>query len=157
MSSSVFNEANLLERVDVWLERAAEPAGLLHVASEARSAVGVTNIDYDAKGQRQRIDYKNGASTLYNYDPLTFRLTQLLTVRDAAAFPADDPHPLIDGWPGKQVQNLRYAYDPARNITRIEKDDAQQMISSARVGVSPSATTPTSTTDTYRLISGRWP
>jgi hypothetical protein len=25
----VFNEANLLERVDLWLERAAEPAALL--------------------------------------------------------------------------------------------------------------------------------
>ena len=35
------------------------------------SPVGVANIDYDAKGQRQRIDYKNGASTFYSYDPLT--------------------------------------------------------------------------------------
>jgi hypothetical protein len=94
----VFNEANLLERVDVWLERAAEPAALLDPAAEAPSPVGVANIDYDAKGQRQRIDYKNGASTLYSYDPLTFRLTQLLTRRNAAvAFPddCDDPPPPI--------------------------------------------------------------
>ena len=61
----VFNEANLLERVDVWLERAAEPAALLDPGSEAPSPVGVANIDYDAKGQRLRIDYKNGASTVY--------------------------------------------------------------------------------------------
>ena len=74
----VFNEANLLERVDVWLERAAEPAALLDPATDAPSPVGVANIDYDAKGQRQRIDYKNGASTIYDYDPLTFRLTHLL-------------------------------------------------------------------------------
>ena len=59
----MFNEANLLERVDVWLERAAEPAALLDPNNEAPSPVGVANIDYDAKGQRQRIDYKNGAST----------------------------------------------------------------------------------------------
>jgi hypothetical protein len=71
----------LLERVDVWLERAAEPGALLdrNIPAEAPSPVGVANIDYDAKGQRQRIDYKNGASTFYSYDPLTFRLTQLLT------------------------------------------------------------------------------
>lgn len=123
----VFNEANFLERVDVWLERAAEPGALLDPANEAASSVGVANIDYDAKGQRLRIDYKNGASTLYSYDPLTFRLTQLLTRRNATAFPGDDPQPPIAGWRGKQVQNLHYTYDPAGNITHIQ-DDAQQTI-----------------------------
>ncbi|WP_213539891.1 SpvB/TcaC N-terminal domain-containing protein [Nitrosospira sp. NRS527] len=123
----VFNEANLLERVDVWLERAAEPAALLDPNNEAPSAVGVANIDFDAKGQRLRIDYKNGASTFYSYDPLTFRLTQLLTRRNAVAFPDDDPQPPIAGWPGKQVQNLHYTYDPVGNITHIQ-DDAQQTI-----------------------------
>src|SRR5262249_50083937 len=102
----VFNEAHLLERVDVWLERAAEPAALLDPANEAASPVGVAIIDYDAKGQRLRIDYKNGVSTSYAYDPLTFRLTQLLTKRNAADFPGDDPQPPIAGWPGQQVQNL---------------------------------------------------
>src|SRR5207249_2761822 len=63
-----FNEANLLERVDVWLERSAEPAGLLDPGHEAPSPVGIADIDYDAKGQRLRIDYKNGASTRYRYD-----------------------------------------------------------------------------------------
>ena len=85
----MFNEANLLERVDVWLERAAEPAALLDPNTEAPSPVGVANIDYDAKGQRLRIDYKNGASTFYDYDPLTFRLTHLYT-RRGAAFPESD-------------------------------------------------------------------
>jgi YD repeat-containing protein len=113
--------------VDVWLERAAEPAALLHPNNITPSLVGVTNIDYDAKGQRQQIDYKNGASTTYTYDPLTFRLMQLVTQRDAAAFPADDPQPAIDGWPGRQVQNLHYTYDPAGNITHI-RDEAQQTI-----------------------------
>ena len=75
--------------MDVWLERAAEPAALLDPATGRRLPVGVANIDYDAKGQRQRIDYGNGASTVYGYDPLTFRLTQLLTRRNAAAFPGD--------------------------------------------------------------------
>jgi RHS repeat-associated protein len=133
----VFNEANLLERVDVWLERAAEPAALLDPNNVAPSPVGVANIDYDAKGQRQRIDYKNGASTFYSYDPLTFRLTQLLTKRKAANFPDDDPQPAIAGWPGRQVQNLHYAYDPAGNITHIQ-DDAQQTIYFRNLRVEPS-------------------
>lgn len=133
----VFNEANLLERVDVWLERAAEPASLLDPNNVAPSPVGVANIDYDAKGQRQRIDYKNGASTLYSYDPLTFRLTQLLTRRDAAGFPGDEPLPPVVGWPGKQVQNLHYTYDPAGNITHIH-DDAQQTIYFKNKRVEPS-------------------
>ncbi|MDN3514332.1 MAG: hypothetical protein NG747_08030 [Candidatus Brocadia sp.] len=123
----VFNEANLLERVDVWLERAAEPGALLDPNNESPSTVGVANIDYNAKGQRLRIDYKNGASTFYDYDVLTFRLTHLYTRRDAATFPGDDPQPSISGWPGKQVQNLHYTYDPAGNITHI-RDDAQQTI-----------------------------
>jgi len=133
----VFNEANLLERVDVWLERAAEPAALLDPAAMAPSPVGVADIDYDAKGQRQRIDYKNGASTHYSYDPLTFRLTRLLTRRDAAAFPGDDPQPPVAGWPGRQVQNLHYTYDPAGNITHIQ-DDAQQAVYFRNQRVEPS-------------------
>jgi RHS repeat-associated protein len=130
----VFNEANLLERVNVWLERAAEPAALLDQNNVATSLVGVTNIDYDAKGQRQRIDYKNGASTFYSYDPLTFRLNQLLTKRKATDFPGDDPQPPL---PGKQVQNLHYTYDPAGNITHIQ-DDAQQTVYFRNKRVEPS-------------------
>ncbi|QEA39651.1 toxin [Pistricoccus aurantiacus] len=133
----VFNEANLLERVDVWLERVAEPGELLDPTVEAPSRVGVTDIDYDAKGQRLRIDYKNGASTFYRYDPLTFRLTQLLTRRKPADSPGDDPQPADPAWPGKQVQNLHYTYDPAGNITHI-RDDAQQAIYFKNQRVEPS-------------------
>ena len=143
----VFNEANLLERVDVWLERAAEPGALLDPNAEAPSPVGVANIDYDAKGQRLRIDYKNGASTFYHYDPLTFRLTHLYT-RRGAAFTEDcdnptPPPPTIaapDTPPqGKScgLQNLHYTYDPAGNITHI-RDDAQQTIYFKNKRVEPS-------------------
>jgi RHS repeat-associated protein len=106
VSQPVFNEANLLEAVDVWLEQPTEPAGQLNPSLETPSKVGVLNIDHDAKGQRLRIDYKNGTSTRYSYDPLTYRLTKLLT---------------------GQVQNLHYTYDPAGNISHI-RDDAQQTI-----------------------------
>jgi RHS repeat-associated protein len=142
-----FNEANLLERVDVWLERAAEPAALLDPAIDAPSPVGVANIDYDAKGQRQRIDYKNGASTFHDYDRLTFRLMHLYT-RRGGAFTEDcenpTPPPLTIAAPDKPpqgracgLQNLYYTYDPAGNITHI-RDDAQQTIYFRNQRVEPS-------------------
>jgi RHS repeat-associated protein len=102
---SIFNEANLLERVEVNLQGAAAATAF------------VTNIDYNAKGQRTRIDYGNGARTEYRYDPDTFRLTDLFTTR-GPAFPDDGP----DG-----VQNLHYTYDPAGNISHI-RDGAQQTV-----------------------------
>jgi RHS repeat-associated protein len=134
---SVFNEANLLERVDVWLERAAEPAALLDRLVDVPSPIGIANIAYNARGQRRRIDYKNGASTLYDYDPLTFRLTHLYT-RRGAAFTEDcdnaqPPPPTVaahDQPPEDQscgLQNLHYVYDPVGNIAHIQ-DDAQQTI-----------------------------
>ncbi|MEJ7870920.1 MAG: SpvB/TcaC N-terminal domain-containing protein, partial [Rubrobacteraceae bacterium] len=79
-----YNEANLLEDVDVWLDQPSDPAGLLDAALALPSPVGVNNIDYDAKGQRLRIEYKNGASTRYAYDPETFRLIHRYTRRGAS-------------------------------------------------------------------------
>jgi RHS repeat-associated protein len=84
-------------------------------------------VDYNAKGQRVLIVYGNGARTSHAYDPLTFRLTHLLTCRDQAAFPDDCPQPPPSGWPGCQIQRLTYTYDAKGNITHI-RDDAQQTI-----------------------------
>ena len=116
---------------------AAEPAALLDPVSDAPSPVGVANINYDAKGQRERIDYKNGTSTFYDYDPLTFRLTHLYTRRGPSfTDDCDNPNPppptiaAPDAPPeGKAcgLQNLRYIYDPVGNITHIE-DNAKQRI-----------------------------
>lgn len=98
-----FNEANLLERVAVNL-RGADAATYF-----------VTDIDYNARGQRTRIQYASGVETSYIYDDATFRLTRLTTVRPN--FPA-----------GQRVaQDLRYTYDPVGNITEL-RDDAQQTI-----------------------------
>ncbi|WP_367025573.1 SpvB/TcaC N-terminal domain-containing protein [Methylococcus sp. ANG] len=131
-----YNDANLLEQVDAWLNQGAEPGNLLDPATANLHAV--TDIDYDAKGQRLLIDYGNGARTTHTYDPLTFRLTHLLTRRNAAGFPGDCPQPPPAGWPGCQVQNLHYAYDPAGNITHI-RDDAQQTVYFKNTRVEPSA------------------
>ena len=37
------------------------------------------NIDYNAKGQRTRSNTAMAVTTTYDYDPITFRLTHLLT------------------------------------------------------------------------------
>lgn len=134
----VYNQANFLEQMHVWLEHPTEPEGLLNPGTVPPSPVGVDNIDYDAKGQRKRIDYKNGTITLYDYDEQTFRLIHLLTLRNADTFPEDCQQPPPDGWPGCQIQNLHYTYDPVGNITKI-RDDAQQRIFFRNMRVEPSA------------------
>jgi RHS repeat-associated protein len=103
-----YNEANLLERMDVWLGQATEPTALLDPPSANFHVV--TNIDHDAKGQRTLIEYGNGAKTEYTYDEKTFRLVHLKTTRGGAV-----------------LQDLFYTYDPVGNITRI-RDEAQQTI-----------------------------
>ena len=100
-----YNEANLLERVEANL-RGAQQNG------QPVWTPFVTDIDYDAKGQRQLIEHGNGSNTTYDYDPKTFRLTHLKTTRAAD---------------NAALQDLSYTYDPAGNITHI-RDDAQQTI-----------------------------
>ncbi len=68
-----YNEASLLEKVDVKLRGAATATNF------------VQNINYDAKGQRERIQYGNGSTTGYTYDEKTFRLKRLLTTRNNGA------------------------------------------------------------------------
>lgn len=121
----ILNEANLLEKVEVKLQGAT-----------TRSTF-VSNINYDAKGQRQFIEYGNGVKTEYRYDPQTFRLIQLLTTR-------------IDNNQPTRLQNLNYSYDPVGNITTIRDDSQQTNYFNGEV-VSPS--TQYQYDALYRLIS----
>jgi RHS repeat-associated protein len=109
-----YNEGGLLETVTGKLK-----------GTTAASTLIVSNIDHDAKGQRTRIDYGNGTSTTYDYDPLTYRLTRMTTQRS--------------GFPGEQIQKLTYTYDAVGNITTI-RDDAQQTVFFANRKVEPSNT-----------------
>jgi len=130
----VYNEANMLERVETWLEQDTEPDGLLDPNTATQHLV--KNINYNAKGQRELIEYDNGVRTQYEYDPQTFRLTRLFSTR-GTRFQTDcsNPNPCAD--PPKDcpkprrfpcgLQNLHYTYDPVGNITAIH-DDAQQTI-----------------------------
>jgi RHS repeat-associated protein len=120
-----FNEANLLGKVNVNLRGASASGHPVWTAF-------VTNIDYNAKGQRTLIDYGNGAGTKYKYDGKTFRLTRLKTTRGQgqngiAAQIFENP---------TRVQDLHCAYDPAGNITRI-KDAALKTVFNANQQVYP--------------------
>jgi RHS repeat-associated protein len=99
-----FNVAKLLDRVDVNLRGAAIVTSF------------VTNIDYDAKGQRTLIAYANGAVTTYDYDPLTFRLIQLRTTRPSVSDVTASQ--LFNNC--SVIQDLSYTYDPVGNLTSVE-------------------------------------
>jgi dipeptidyl aminopeptidase/acylaminoacyl peptidase len=59
-----YNEANLLERVNLWQGQTNEPTILLSPTTATDNIV--KNIDYNAKGQRIRIEYGNNNSTAYD-------------------------------------------------------------------------------------------
>jgi RHS repeat-associated protein len=95
-----YNQASLLDRVDVNLRGATAATRF------------VTEIHYNAKRQREFIAYGNGARTQYSYDPLTFRLVNLRTVRQGDSDP---------------LQDLSYTFDPVGNITLIH-DGSQEKV-----------------------------
>jgi RHS repeat-associated protein len=125
-----YNEASLLETVDVWLEQVAEPWASLDPKTASLHAI--TNIDYNAKGQRVLIEYgvldanqKSEVNTTYQYDPETFRLANLTTTRKTDKV---------------LLQDLQYYYDPVGNITHIHDDaDIQNVIYFKNRRVEPSA------------------
>ncbi len=108
-----YNEANLLEQIAVRLQGGAEATPF------------VVDVDYDARGQRRQITYAttdgNNFTTSYGHDPATFRLTRLHTLRHG-----DD----------RDLQDLRYFYDPVGNLTSIQ-DEAQQTVFFANAVVEP--------------------
>ncbi len=122
----LYNQANLLEAVDVWIRQGAVPAGLLDTTTADVHAV--TGIAYNARGEKTEVVLGNGSVTRYRYDPETFRLAALATTR---------PHPNPDA---RVVQALSYTYDPAGNITRLRDDaDIHNVIYFRNQRVSPSA------------------
>src|SRR5262249_1217550 len=134
-----YNEANLLDRVDVNLRGARQNDQPVWTSF-------VANIDYNAKGQRQLIRYANGAQTTYSYDAKTFRLERLNTTRGAgqnglaATLFAD----------ATVVQDLHYTYDPVGNITRIADEALKTFI---QEGQSIAATSSYTYDALYRLAA----
>jgi RHS repeat-associated protein len=97
------------------------------VTANVRGAVSATvfvqQIDYNAKGQRESALHGNGALCAYTYDPMTFRLAELKTTRNAGAV---------------LLQDLGYTYDPVGNVVAIT-DGAQQVLFRNGEQVSPNA------------------
>ncbi len=104
-----YNASSLLDRLD----------GRIRGAAEATTFVG--HLDYNARGQRMLASYGNGSSSLYAYDPLTFRLVSLTTLCS-----------------GRRLQDLNYTYDPVGNPTLV-RDHAQQRVFFRNRAVDPTA------------------
>ncbi len=123
-----YNEAGLLQAMTA------------HIRGAGATTPFVTNIDYNEKGQRTRIDYANGTSTIYKYDSDTFRLIGLVTARNTDPEPFWEDKSKIDlpAFAGDVLQYLTFTFDPVGNITYI-KDDAQQTIYFRNTKVEPSA------------------
>jgi RHS repeat-associated protein len=115
-----YNERGLLAAETLLVRARKTPGGHQVVAGTTRSQDAIKRIDYDAKGQRTRLDCGNGTVTQYDYDAKTFRLRVLRTTR-----PGYNPH-----FPSKRgqladarvLQHLFYNYDASGNITEIQDD-----------------------------------
>jgi len=87
-----YNEAGLLNG-----ETVQHPGG-------GAASMYIRDINYNEKGQREKIIYGNNVSTRFHYDKETFRLKQLESKR----------------LNGDVLQNLFYTFDAVGNITQVE-------------------------------------
>ncbi len=96
----LYNEANLLEKVEVRIRGAVDAAG------KPAWTTFMASAGYNARGQRLFVEYggAKAASTRYEYDEKTFRLTRQRTVRNTD---------------GMVLQDLAYEHDPVGNIVQI--------------------------------------
>lgn len=77
----------------------------------------IRNIDYNEKGQREKIVYGNQVSTKFIYDKKNFRLRHLETRRQNSEL----------------LQDLYYTFDPVGNITHIEDKSIPREFSSNEI------------------------
>jgi RHS repeat-associated protein len=87
-----YNEAGMLDGESVLLP------------GDSVASTYIKNIDYNEKGQREKIIYGNDVSTKFYYDKETFRLKRLESKR----------------LNNEVLQNLYYTFDAVGNITTIE-------------------------------------
>ncbi|KAK6527602.1 hypothetical protein TWF694_004586 [Orbilia ellipsospora] len=84
----------------------------------------INDVDYDARGLRQFIDYGNGVNTTYTYDNIGTLLRTLSTRQNSSGSTA-------------MLQDLKYTYDPNFAQTNIT-DTAQQTLYFRNQVVDPS-------------------
>ncbi|MFB9691976.1 SpvB/TcaC N-terminal domain-containing protein [Amorphoplanes digitatis] len=95
-----YNRSNLLLGLDLRIEGGTGWTPLIR------------HTVFDAKGRRRRLERGNGVVTTFDYDPLTFRMTGLVTTRERGR---------------RDLQRLAYTYDPVGNITAIA-DEAHRPV-----------------------------
>jgi RHS repeat-associated protein len=105
----VYARDNRVTAVDVRLAGAAAATRFLN------------HVEYDARGQRQRVEFGNGVITRIEYDPLTLRLARLTTERGS-----------------ERLQDLHYTHDAIGNVIAIE-DRALQTVYFSNQVVEPRA------------------
>ncbi|MEQ1503643.1 MAG: toxin TcdB middle/N-terminal domain-containing protein [Myxococcota bacterium] len=98
------------------------------VRGAATATPFVTQISYDARGQRLLIQYANHTSSTYTYDEARLWLTRIQTSRDASGAGG-----------AATLQVLDYTRDAVGNITQIT-DDAQETVFFGNTQVSPDRT-----------------
>ncbi|HUV01774.1 MAG TPA: RHS repeat-associated core domain-containing protein [Bacteroidales bacterium] len=112
-----YNEANLIDKIEVNLRGEIKNGQLNWITF-------VANIDYNAKGQRELITYGNNTSSAYTYDPFTFRLIHLKTIRPGGYNGISNQlfnDPAV-------IQDLHYTYDPVGNIIQINDGALKSVI-----------------------------
>jgi RHS repeat-associated protein len=85
----------------------------------------VSEITYNARGQRERVVYGNHTETAYTYDPERFWLTRLRTDRSSSSSHG-----------AAKLQDLSFERDLVGNITEID-DNAQETVFFSNAQVSP--------------------
>ncbi|HHN75580.1 MAG TPA: toxin, partial [Acidobacteria bacterium] len=108
-----YDAGGRLAAVEVYVRGATSPTSF------------VTEIMYNARGQRESITYGNHTATSYTYDEDRFWLSRLVTERSSASSHG-----------AATLQDLGYARDRVGNITSIT-DDAQETVFFGNAQVSP--------------------
>ncbi len=120
-----YNQRGVLESEDLIINAEKQITADGFTPNGGSLTTPIQAIEYDAKGQRQFIEYGNGTVTRYDYDTETFRLKQLHTTKTNTGTPLSTPPSNLSNT--NALQNLYYTYDPIGNITEIH-DDAYEPV-----------------------------
>ncbi len=126
-----YNERGLLQSnsLTVGAQKTVTGADLttgttLSVIEEVRYNAKGQKI-YFARGRKASLASGKGTLTEYEYDPQTFRLTQIFTTRPSNARPPASRHSQLSD--SGVIQELDYTFDPVGNITECA-DEAYEPV-----------------------------
>lgn len=118
------------ERVIVGAVQLREDEG--HEGGTEHAAI--TAIRYDAKGQREYVQFGNGVRTVYDHDPETWRLRRLRSTRAVGQTCGPGTASLfVDA---RVLQDLHYSYDAVGNVCEI-RDEAIATLHASNERIEP--------------------